>query len=240
MELKINEKPHLRVCKMNCDSKLNDKLEKYELTKFLNSHSINLFLGRPGSGKTSFVYSLFQNKDILKKTFNKIYLFQPSASRSSMDDQLFNQLPENQKFDELDLESLHYVMEEIKHAEKSENHCIIMDDMTAYLKNKDTLQLLKEMIFNRRHLHLSIFFCVQTFYSVPKDIRKLFTNMFIFKINKNEMETIFDEVVEEDKGIITLLCKMVYNKKYEYLFINTDSGRMFKGFDEIIIRNKYL
>jgi len=31
------------------------------------------------------------------------------------------------------------------------------------------------------------------------------------------------------------IAKMVYNKPYEYLFINTDSQRLFKGFDEIVI-----
>ena len=34
-----------------------------------------------------------------------------------------------------------------------------------HLKNKDTLQMLKEMIFSRRHLHVSIYFSIQTWYS---------------------------------------------------------------------------
>ena len=30
---------------------------------------------------------------------------------------------------------------------------------------------------------------------------------------------------------------MVFDAPYNYLFINTDSGKMFKNFDEIIIDN---
>jgi len=31
------------------------------------------------------------------------------------------------------------------------------------------------------------------------------------------------------------IMKMVFDKPYEYLFVNTDSQRMFKGFDELLI-----
>jgi hypothetical protein len=88
---------------------------------------------------------------------------------------------------------------------------------------------------NRRHLHVSIFFIVQTYLSVEKDIRKLFSNAFIFRCAKHEMETIADELIEQNKEHLTEIVKIAYDKPYEYLFINTDSQRLFKGFDEIII-----
>jgi hypothetical protein len=49
------------------------------------------------------------------------------------------------------------------------------------------------------------------------------------------METIADELIEQNKDHINEIVKIVYNKPYEYLFINTDSQRLFKGFDELII-----
>ena len=82
---------------------------------------------------------------------------------------------------------------------------------------------------------MSIIFLVQSWLSVPKDIRKLFTNIFVFKVSKNEMEQIFDEVVELPKQYILPLMKLTYDKPHQYLFINTDSQRLFKGFDEILI-----
>ena len=54
-------------------------------------------------------------------------------------------------------------MTRIKDEDKEYNNCIIFDDMGAYLKNKETKQLLKELIYNRRHLRTSINFLVQTF-----------------------------------------------------------------------------
>jgi len=49
------------------------------------------------------------------------------------------------------------------------------------------------------------------------------------------METIADELIETSKDYINDIVKIVYNKPYEYMFINTDTQRIFKGFDEIVI-----
>ena len=73
-----NEKPELKTCEMNCDSGLHKKLDRYELSRFLNCHSTNLLIGRPGSGKTSLLYSLFKSKELFKKVFHSVFLFQPS------------------------------------------------------------------------------------------------------------------------------------------------------------------
>ncbi len=45
--------------------------------------------------------------------------------------------------------------------------------MGAYLKDNETRKLFKEIIYNRRHLHISIFFCVQSWLSIEKDLRTL-------------------------------------------------------------------
>ena len=228
-------KPKLKPCEMNCDSGLHDKLNKYEMTKFMNTHATNLLIGRPGSGKTSICYSFFQSKELFRKVFHNVFLFQPSHSRASMKDDLFDTIPQDQRYDELNYETLSEVMQRIKNEDKKYNNCIIFDDMTAYLKNNETKQLLKELIFNRRHISCSIFFLVQTWFSIEKDIRKLFSNIFVFKVSKKELETIFDEVIEQKKEYIGEISKMVYNEPYKYLFINTESQRLFSDFNEILI-----
>lgn len=231
-----NEKPNLAICKMKCDNFLNEKLEKYELTKFLNSHTTNLLIGRPKSGKTSLLYSFFKSNKLLKKTYHNIFVFQPNASRESMSDNIFGSLPKEKVFNELSTENLNNVMNQIKNNNDIDIHnCIIFDDMTAYLKDKETLKQLKEMIFNRRHLHISIFFLVQTYYSVPKEIRKLFNNVIVFKSTKEEINSIFEEIVEQKKEIIPIIIKEVFDKIYNFLFINVETGRLFKNWDEIII-----
>ena len=140
------------------------------------------------------------------------------------------------KFDELTYENLKFVVDTIKYEAEEENinNCIIFDDMGVYLKDKQVKQLLKELVMNRRHLHTSVFFLCQTYKSVERDIRKLFSNIFLFKVSKNEMEDIMDEIYEGNKHNIDEIIKIVYDKPYNHLFLNTDTQRMFKNFDEII------
>ena len=168
IHLKKNKKPLMPLCNFSCDTKLDAKLDEYDLTKFMNCHSVNLIIGKPGSGKTNLLFSLFKSKKLFRKVYDKIFLFQPSLSRASMKDKIFDSLAEDQKFDELSLENLQMVDDML---ETDGNNCIIMDDMGAYLKDNSTRKLLKEMVYNRRHKHVSIFFLVQTWFSVEKDLR---------------------------------------------------------------------
>ena len=144
--IKENEKPDLAICEMNCDNGLHKKLNDYDLTKFMNTHSTNLLIGKPGSGKTSLLYSFFKSQKLFRRTYHNIFLFQPSHSRASMKDKLFDKLPEEQKYEELDYDSLKDVIDRIKSEDPKHNNCIIFDDMTAYLKNNETKKLLKELI----------------------------------------------------------------------------------------------
>lgn len=239
IEIKKNESPKLKKCDMSCDNGIHDKLNKYELTKHLNQHSTNLLIGRPRSGKTSLLYSLFKSGKILKGCFHTIYIFQPKQSRASMSDKLFDSLPEDQLYDELTFENLNDVLERIRaDADEGFNSCILFDDMTAYLKNKETLRLFKELIFNRRHLRTSLYFCVQTWFSVPKDLRRLWSNIFIFKTTKEELNNIWEEVIEYPKDLIEPIRKMVYDKPFQYLFVNVDNQKLYKGWDEIILNDE--
>jgi adenylate kinase family enzyme len=230
--LKHYKKPNLPVCEMICDKKIHAKLDKYELTKFLNCHSTNLLIGKPGSGKTNLIYQIM--KSITNKCYDKIFLFQPEKSRTSMKDKLFDQLPKDQKYEELTFENLEYVNDNL---DDEGNNCIIFDDMGAYLKNNDIKKLLKEIVMNRRHKHVSIYFLCQTYFSIERDIRKLFSNLFIFKVSKQELNTIYDELIEHKKEYIDEIIKIIYDTKYNFMFINTDSQRIFKNWDELIIED---
>lgn len=236
-----NKKPKEQICEMVCDKPLSEHLDKYEITKFMNKHSINLIIGRPGSGKSSFLWAMFngggKNK-IFKKVFNNIYLFMPENSRQSMKNNIFDKLPDEKKYNELNFENLNEVLTKIKSAEPDEKHAIIFDDMGSYLKNSDVKQLFKELVYNRRHLHTSIFFLVQSWLSLEKDLRKLFTNLIIFKISRSEMDNLINEVIEQKKEHILDIMKIAYDKPHQWLFINVDSNRIFKMWDEIVIEEE--
>jgi hypothetical protein len=235
MEIIKLKKPKLPPTQMLCDKGLHKKLEQYELTKYLNQHSTNLLLGKPRSGKSSLMWSMLKSKKMLNKVYDNIFLFQPSHSRDSIKNNIFKKHNKEKMFDELSYEALYSVIEAIKATDKDENNVIIFDDQSAYLKNKDTLQLFKELIFNRRHLHTSIFFLNQTFMSVPKELRRLFSNIFLFKVGQNELTNVFNELVEDDnvRKLQSVIAKRVFDKQYNYLFLNTDNQDFFKGFDRI-------
>ena len=235
MEIIKLKKPTLPPTQMLCDKGLHPKLDAYEMTKYLNSHSTNLLLGKPRSGKSSLMWSMLRSRKMLNKVYNNVYLFQPSHSRTSIKNNIFKKHDKDKMFDELTFEDLYDVVERIKATDKDENNVIIFDDMSAYLKNKETLQLFKELIFNRRHLRTSIFFLNQTFMSVPKELRRLFSNIFLFKVGQNELSNVFTELVEDDnvRGLQSVIAKRVVDKPYNYLFINTDNQDFFKGFDRI-------
>ena len=78
---------------------------------------------------------------------------------------------------------------------------------------------------------------VQTYFSIEKDIRKLFSNLFIFKVSKHELNTIYDELIEHKREYVDEIIKLVYDKPFNYMFINTDTQRIFKNFDELIIED---
>lgn len=229
-----NSKPNLPNCEMLCDKPLHNKLEKYELTKFMNSHSTTLLLGKPKSGKSHLLQSFFKSTEVFKKVFHNIYIFRPEESKKTVKNDIFEHLPPHQNYYELNALTLQEVINRAKmEASEDNNSCIIFDDMASNLKNAETMKLFKELIFNRRHLHCSVFFLVQTWKSVPKELRKSFTNMFIFRVGKAELKEMFDEAIELENEFLVPLSNLVYDKPYNFLFVNLDSKRLFKNWDEL-------
>lgn len=238
IQVKINEKPNLPKCDMICDGGLHKKLNDFEVLQHLNQHSTTLLIGRPGSGKTSLLYSLFKSKQCLKKVFHKIYMVMPSASGASIKNNIFDALPDEQKYNSLDEETIDEIYNEIKASPKKENKVIIFDDCASQLKNKYIQRQFRDLCFNRRHYSTSIIVLSQTYFSVPKDIRKVFNNLFIFKCSKVELTAIFEEQIELNKDYVLPISKLVFDKPYQYMMINTDTQKMYKGFNEIIINEE--
>lgn len=236
IKIQKNDAPTLPHTNMVCDTILAKKLDNYELTSYLNSHTTNLLIGRAKSGKTSLLHSMFQHRNLLRYCYNRIYLFQPVHSASSIKDNIWDTLPNEQIYRELTFDTLWDVKCKIE-ADALEGHtsCIIIDDFAAELKNKATLKLFKQIIYNRRHLRLSLFFLVQSFYSVHKELRRMWSNMWIFKVTKNEMKNIFDELIEYDDKYIVPIMRLVFNKPFKFLFVNVDSQSLFDGWDRILI-----
>ena len=230
-----NKKPNIEKIKFACDNILHKKLDEYELTKeFLNKSNTTLFIGRQGSGKTSLMVNFV--KKLYKKVFHFIYIFMPKSSRSSLNNNIFDKhLPEDQIFDELNQENITILYEKLK--ENSENgykSLIIYDDVQKALKNHSVLLSLKNIIANQRHLKVVNFILLQNYFALDKSLRELCNNIILFKLNKTQTEKIFIENVESAKDKFEYIRDCVFDKPYEWMFINVPTQRIFKGFDEIL------
>ena len=93
--------------KFNCDEV--DKTIPDPLPKNLN-HFL-LIVGKPGSSKTTLLMNLIAKRGkMYNKKFDRVYLFSPSLC--TIDDCPYEDLPEDQKYEELSVDILEGVLEE--------------------------------------------------------------------------------------------------------------------------------
>lgn len=237
MKIIQNTIPKLEIPKFSVDNELDPKLNQYPLTNLINKSNFSLFLGKPGSGKSSLLISFLQTPSLFKKVYHNIFLFMPHNSRSSVTNNFFdNNIPESNIYDDVTLENLQdSYNQSLENALEKETTLYIFDDVQSYFKNPEIEKLMLHIINNRRHARISIWFACQNYKSIPPKIRMNLSDMFIFKIGKAEMENIFEEAIEQHKKAFITVTNFVYDKPHNFLYINTNSQRMFKNWDEILL-----
>lgn len=231
-----NKKPELKMPKFNVDGELHKNLNEYPLTSTLNKSNFTLFLGKAGQGKSSLAISLFQ-KGLFKGVYHNIFLFCPPNSRASIKNDFWGEnLPEEQIYDELNLENLQNVYDLAQEdAVEGFKSLIILDDVQKYLKDVDIQKLLLHIVNNRRHALTSVWVLAQNYFQIPKQVREALTNAFIFKVSKVEFINIFSELIEKEKSVFQeIIEKYAYKEPHSFVFLDTNSGRLFSNWDEII------
>lgn len=241
IQLIENEKMNLSIPKFLCDGNVcGEHLNKYPMLSHLNKFNTTCFLGRPGQGKTSLLISMLTSKGsnrVFYKAFDKIIVVMPSSSRASLKINPFRDHPPERIFDELNLENMISIYDMIQqHADDKETTLLIMDDVGSDIKNKEIQKILKKLAYNRRHLKLCQFFLLQSYTATPKDIRKLFSNIIIFRPSKVEAENIIEEVLETKKDIALDILKLFENP-HDYLFVNIPTQKIYFNFDEVVIKD---
>jgi hypothetical protein len=232
--------PKLNRPSFSVDGQLAPKLDNYEITKMMNRSNFTLFLGKPGSGKTSMIVSMLNTASLFKGVYHNIFLFMGKNSRDSIKNSFFEtEVPPECIFDELDFASLDSVYETVKRdAEEGYQSLIVMDDCQRSMKDKQVQKLLLHLCNNRRHLRLSIWTANQNYIAIPRTVRMVLTDMFVWKVSKREAQTIFEEAIEQHKDKFDDVLKVVYKDPHDFLYINLNSQRLFSGWAEIIIADK--
>ena len=233
----ISEEPndlHVTAPIMLCDTELGD------IPKPLPDKAFFMIIaGSAGSGKSSFMVSLLSQRKpkIYRKVFENVFIIAPSHSLASIKSNIFRNHPEDKIFNELNP----LVLDEIKgkvcdEANEGFNSLLIIDDQTIHLKEKPNEQLLKDLIYNRRHYHLSIMLLVQSYTAIPLTIRKTISHGVIFKPkNKREFESVFEEILFQPKQIIDDVSKFVFKKPHDFLFFDVGSGDLHHNFNKLVI-----
>ena len=58
----------------------------------------------------------------------------------------------------------------------------------------------------------------------------------MFKPPKKELEIVFYELFESKKEMFMDIMRLAYDDKHNFLFLNVPSQRLFKNFDELVIK----
>ena len=238
-----NEEIPLDIPKFLCDENcVGEHLNDHPLTTFLNCYGFLCVIGRPQSGKTSLAISLITQKTpkIYKKTHHHVIIMMPLNSIHSLKKNPFEVLPPENIYGELTDLTMKDVYDRINtYSGKDEKTLLFIDDMTADLKkSKFIIDTLKKLIYNRRHLKLNLIITAQSYVNIPLDVRKNISSLVLFKPPKKEMELIFSELVESKKDAFEEVMRFGYDEKHNFIFINIATQRMFKNWDEMILKNE--
>ena len=116
-------------------------------------------VGPAGSGKTSVMLSMVKSKDGYRKRFHKIIAVIPSSSLNSLKSNPLDDLPDDQRFEELTYETLEEIIDMVEaNREEELLTLLLLDDVSAELQDPVFLKKMMRLFLNRRHLKLSIIF----------------------------------------------------------------------------------
>jgi GTPase SAR1 family protein len=216
-----------------CDTPLSDLIPKI----LPNKHHFLCIVGSPGSGKTSTMVSLLtstgKNK-AYRKVFENIYFVIPPNSRASLANKIFEKHDPDKIYDELTQETLQDIHEKIKHeASEGYNSLIVLDDVGASLKNKANEEMLKKIIWNRRHLRTSIWSIQQTFTSLPLTIRKSISHIIMCGMPKNKKEylSVFEELIHSPKEEADHIAQYVFKNKHDSMYISIEDNKIYRNYN---------
>ena len=204
---------------------------------------IYALIGSPGSGKSSLLLSLFRSKNYYKNKFNHIYLITPESSFLSVKDHPFEN--HNKVYHELTSEVLENIYNELVEIKKDcidnnyeiEHSCIIVDDYASDLKDKELIKSLKQLLIKSRHIGCSFIFTLQTYNLFPLVLRKLLTNVSLFKPkNKIELDSVRKELINLNEQDTQDLMNYVFSEEYSHLDIDTNTNILRKNFNKLIIK----
>jgi hypothetical protein len=216
---------------MRCDTSLGDIPSPCPCGHFFWG-----IFGSAGSGKSSYLVSLLTARGankVYRRVFHNLFFIVPENSQASLVNGMFREADPEKVFSELTPRNLEHIKSIVEtEALEGWNSCLVIDDQTAFLKDKANERLLKYLIFNRRHLRLSIFLLAQSYNQLPLSIRKTLSHFTMFAPpNKKEYQSLFDELIFLPKETADEIVRYTFTGRHDTLMGNTLDGKLYRNFN---------
>jgi len=234
-ELNNNEIPVKKV-KMKADFELATDFCDCMSTFF--SGYLLVVAGYSGSGKTNLLINLMSNKKHNKKRtsfkgcFHNIFIVSPSLH--TLEDNIFKDLPEGNKFTEFNVDMLKAyddmiaeekeVMEKRKHKGKPFKpylNLLLLDDIGSSIRSSKKLEeSFNKLIANRRHSNTSIIMLLQNVVQIGPKIRSNMSHFISFKPKSIEEEERIYAFTKKPKKHMKEFFDYFYQKPHDFLYID--------------------
>jgi uncharacterized protein involved in tolerance to divalent cations len=219
--------------------------------------AVYVLTGSGGSGKSSLLLNMFKSKAMYRGKFHRIYYICPESSFLSVSNHPFEK--HDKVYHELTvpiLESIYSELNAVKEefsrkkdkkkkkayedddsdsdeeAKEVQYSAIIIDDFADALKNKDIALQLSKMIIKARHICCSFIFTLQSYYYMPKILRKQVTYTTIFKPkNIEEWNSISKELLNLVKDDALKVYDYVFDENYNHIDIDLVTNKYYKNFN---------
>jgi len=223
-----------------------DGIHKTEAQKkfVLPPPGTSCFVGCSGSGKTTIVANLLNQKSMLKDYFDKIYIFCLSPCTTLTDH--VSQISEDDMFTDDDPDKLTELYETQKSVVKkigfkrAKHVLFILDDIVQSNKFMNS-KVLTDIFFGGTHAKVSLWVLSQNYMSIPRRLRMNTHSLILCHgVNMTEIERFSDEYQSPymKKKEFTKLVEFCLTKPYSFMFVNnTHTNKKLKfrcGFGQVL------
>ena len=208
---------------------------------------ISLYVGSPGSGKSSLLYSMLDHKHFYRKKFHKIFYFCPEASFCSVVNHPLKDLDTisheltPQLLDEIYADRSHARVANDETGDETEYALCVIDDFGSELKNPDIVKALKRIMIKSRHICTAIAITAQSYLLCDPQLRKLLSNVICFQPStEREWASLCDEHLPHlTKDERTQIHRHVFSEPFAHIDVDTkapESDALAKNFNKLEIK----
>lgn len=205
-----------------------------------NKCSVIFVSGGMGTGKSTFIANLFKatgKNRIYRKVFDTVMYATPKEVFDSEEDHAFKN--HSKVYHDLKQDTFDTITElAIKTKDDEGNSCLVIDDFSEQLKNKQTEYNLRKLINKHRHMKLNIVLSALNQKALAKSLRSLIDVVILFKPKSQvEMEGFSQEVFGLTKEETKALFSFVFDAPYNFLMYNARSHTFYKNFNQLILHS---